>query len=80
MIKNNIENLSKKLFLPVLNYLNYENDQALTLLDQLLKKNKILTISIKLSKNLFKKKIGKIVYYIMKKFQFKKILKFKIKV
>ena len=39
MIKNNIENLSKELFLPVLNYLRLQKyDQALTLLDQLLKK------------------------------------------
>ena len=38
MIKNNTENLSKELFVPVLNYLKLKKyDQALTLLDQLLK-------------------------------------------
>ena len=38
MIKNNTENLSKKLFVPVLNYLKLKKyDQALTLLDKLLK-------------------------------------------
>ena len=38
MIKNNTENLSKELFVPVLNYLKLKKyDQALNLLDQLLK-------------------------------------------
>ena len=38
MIKNNTENLSKELFVPVLNYLKLKKyDQALALLDQLLK-------------------------------------------
>lgn len=38
MIKNNTENLSKELLVPVLNYLKLKKyDQALTLLDQLLK-------------------------------------------
>ena len=38
MIKNNTENLSKELFIPVLNYLKLQKyDQALTILDQLLK-------------------------------------------
>ena len=38
MIKNNTKNLSRELFVPVLNYLKLKKyDQALTLLDQLLK-------------------------------------------